>query len=669
MTGKKENLAPFVLFNALIFLVFFQLISDFIESIYSFCLLTVGLNESILAVLLIISPILLLFLKKALPAPILLIFIELALVFRALEVVGTPRLKMVLSGLGVGFFMLFLPSFLHRLAASKKRNNGKLIGLSLVISVLILVMLKSVNSSIDLTNEPNLVWAGWILLIVAGILAPAIVLPLQLRKRPTSFQFPGRKLHSSGIIGPSVGIFSVFGFVYFWISSPAVYTRWSGSSLIAIVLVEIFLLLGIGLLLMIPTNPIKSLSKPVLIIWNALFVLSLTVLIFILQDTFPDIPNLYPFYGDKTDLFTIVLQYAVLILMPIIFINVSLFTEQILQSNVTLRKVGAAFSMGSLFLLILIFSHIFTTVYDYIPVIGPFFRDKFWLVHLIAGLGFIVPMLSINRDWLDNQSTISTRLDRSVLGFIFIVCLVTTAIGLNNNETVFSGTEKDGPLRIVTYNIQQGYDLNGIKNYTEQIELLKSLNPDVIGLQETDSVRIAGGNSDIVQYFADRLQMNSYNGPPPVNGTFGIALLSKFPIINPRTFYMYSLGEQTATIEAQVKKAGKVYNVYVTHLGNDGDMVQQKAILQTIGENENVVLMGDFNFSPKTQQYRVTTQKLRDAWIELWPEGVEDGGVNPTTDDYKRIDHVFVTSDLKLYDARFILSPHSDHPAVLAVVE
>jgi endonuclease/exonuclease/phosphatase family metal-dependent hydrolase len=106
-----------------------------------------------------------------------------------------------------------------------------------------------------------------------------------------------------------------------------------------------------------------------------------------------------------------------------------------------------------------------------------------------------------------------------------------------------------------------------------------------------------------------------------VQGTFGIALLSKYPLLNPQTFYMYSEGEQTATIRAQIDVDGMSYNLFVTHLGNGGPMVQQEAILTETAGLENVILMGDFNFRPDTEQYQHTVALLDDAWLSFWPGG------------------------------------------------
>jgi endonuclease/exonuclease/phosphatase family metal-dependent hydrolase len=146
-------------------------------------------------------------------------------------------------------------------------------------------------------------------------------------------------------------------------------------------------------------------------------------------------------------------------------------------------------------------------------------------------------------------------------------------------------------------------------------------------------------------------------------GTFGIALLSKYPIENARTFYMYSEGEQTATIVAQEWVGGVPWKVYVTHLGNGGPIVQQTAILEVVRGKENVILMGDFNFRPDSPQYAQTTALLDDAWLRRWPEGV-DGGESFD----QRIDHVFLSPGTIVEEARYLTEPESDHPALVVEV-
>ena len=191
------------------------------------------------------------------------------------------------------------------------------------------------------------------------------------------------------------------------------------------------------------------------------------------------------------------------------------------------------------------------------------------------------------------------------------------------------------------------------------------MDADIIGLQESDTNRISGGNTDVVRYFADNLNLYSYYGPKTVLGTFGIALLSKYPLENPRTFYMYSEREQTATIHAQITVGEIKYNIYVTHLGNGGPILQQGAILKEVDGTEDVVLMGDFNFKPDTPQYQLTIDLLGDAWLLKWPDGIDDQGVNPIN----RIDHVFVSPGMTVTEAEYIYSPASDHPAEVVTIE
>ncbi|HMN61896.1 MAG TPA: endonuclease/exonuclease/phosphatase family protein, partial [Anaerolinea sp.] len=140
-------------------------------------------------------------------------------------------------------------------------------------------------------------------------------------------------------------------------------------------------------------------------------------------------------------------------------------------------------------------------------------------------------------------------------------------------------------------------------NFQEQIEVIRRLNPDLVGLQETDTARFAGGNTDLVSSFAEALGMYSYYGPRSVTGTFGIALLSRYPIRNPQTFFMYSLGEQTAAILAEIEVNGATYHVLVTHLGNGGPVIQQEQGLQRLQGVPNVIVMGDFNMMPEQPEY------------------------------------------------------------------
>jgi endonuclease/exonuclease/phosphatase family metal-dependent hydrolase len=217
----------------------------------------------------------------------------------------------------------------------------------------------------------------------------------------------------------------------------------------------------------------------------------------------------------------------------------------------------------------------------------------------------------------------------------------------------------------MTYNIQQGYDLEGNKNLAGQLAILRTVDPDILGLQESDTARVANGNVDAVRYFADKLDMYSYYGPATTTGTFGIALLSKYPIRNPTTFFMVSAGEQTATIHAEIDKNGKAYHIFVTHLGNDGPLVQVEDVLTRIGSLNNVIVMGDFNLRPSTDQYTLLTQTLDDSWLLKWPGG-KDAAEFSSKD---RIDYIFVSPGVRVFESEYKVNPASDHPYLYTVIK
>jgi len=115
----------------------------------------------------------------------------------------------------------------------------------------------------------------------------------------------------------------------------------------------------------------------------------------------------------------------------------------------------------------------------------------------------------------------------------------------------------------------------------------------------------------------------------------------------------------------EITANGKTYHIMVTHLGNGGPLPQLEDILGTLDVQQNIVLMGDFNFEPTTDQYRQATATLDDAWLRAGlpaPIGAEWNAD-------QRIDHVFVSPSVKVTNAQYVLSPPmSDHPTLVVDV-
>jgi len=428
------------------------------------------------------------------------------------------------------------------------------------------VAARQAYSTVVTLVHPGLRWALAVLTLVLLALqeqTPPTV-PAQTERLPASFSETG--VWSIGVIG-------VLAVLYCACISPTVLARWSEADYR---LVLLFLGVALGLYLAALSGGwLEQIPRLLLLVWNVLFLLAGVSAILLSQVSFPVESNAYPLFQPPSGFWQLLLLFAMIVLFPVVLLDFLWLTRELRARKISLRMLGGSFALASLFLLVVIFGQAFTTVYDYVPVVGPWFRDRFWLVFLLAGLGMALPLLWVKAR--PSERTLSAlRMVIFPLGLAALLAAVITAVVTSPRPVA---PPEDDILRVVTYNVQQGYSADGRRAYDEQLAVLNELQADIIGLQETDVARFSGGNADIVRTFAEGLNMYSYYGPRTVTGTFGIALLSHYPIQNPRTFFMYSAGEQTAAIEAEIVCSGVPYHILVTHLGNDGPLIQQQQVL------------------------------------------------------------------------------------------
>ena len=107
----NQNHSEVILYSIL-FLFFFQLLSDFVEAIYAFGLLSTSLTVEVVSVLLFFSPVILLLLRRGLSGWPLILVGELVLISRITEVMLDTRGKMIIGGLGIACFMILFPTLL-----------------------------------------------------------------------------------------------------------------------------------------------------------------------------------------------------------------------------------------------------------------------------------------------------------------------------------------------------------------------------------------------------------------------------------------------------------------------------------------------------------------------------------------------------------------------------
>jgi endonuclease/exonuclease/phosphatase family metal-dependent hydrolase len=236
-------------------------------------------------------------------------------------------------------------------------------------------------------------------------------------------------------------------------------------------------------------------------------------------------------------------------------------------------------------------------------------------------------------------------------------------------------------LTVLTYNMQQGTDVEGNRNLHDQLRFIQKVNPDIIGLQESDSARPSLGNTDSARFFAERLGYYMYYGPNTISGTFGTAILSRFPLENPRTFFTYSTIDEVGTAVAEIEVEGRRIGLFNSHPAGPGEVksAHARALVAECAKYEHVITMGDHNARPGTPAYEIVAEALSNTWIEKYPDG--SGPPHPSWPEStpenrhydvstRRIDHIFVSPNFEVVESYYVFSPESetDHPAHWSVL-
>jgi endonuclease/exonuclease/phosphatase family metal-dependent hydrolase len=239
-------------------------------------------------------------------------------------------------------------------------------------------------------------------------------------------------------------------------------------------------------------------------------------------------------------------------------------------------------------------------------------------------------------------------------------------------------------LRVMTYNIQSGHGaLDGT------IAAIRESAPDVVALQEVD-VHWADRSAfaDQATILGERLAMSVrfariYRIPnvdpaaPPRE--FGVALLSKFPIVAWRNDTITRLSTQDTSpvpgpapglLEARLDAGGTTIRVFNTHLDYRGDpsvrRLQVSEMLRAIDASSMpTIVFGDLNAASDAPELAPLMRRLRDAW----PASAGPGFTYPAENPVKRIDYVLVSSEFDVRSATVPATEASDHrPVVVDLV-
>lgn len=220
-------------------------------------------------------------------------------------------------------------------------------------------------------------------------------------------------------------------------------------------------------------------------------------------------------------------------------------------------------------------------------------------------------------------------------------------------------------IKAMTYNIHRGINREGKLNLDDIGNIIKASEADVISLQEVERHSIRTRFKDQVEILANELSMSYAYGKSIniLNGQYGNAILTKYPIEEYRVFELPIEGERRTLLRALININGYKLYAFSTHLGLDA-AEREKQISEIKGIIEasefDYILMGDFN---------TTVDKLEDI-KEICLDTAEffDEHTQSTYESDKlseRIDYIFLSSKLLPLSYNIINSNASDHYPVV----
>lgn len=222
-------------------------------------------------------------------------------------------------------------------------------------------------------------------------------------------------------------------------------------------------------------------------------------------------------------------------------------------------------------------------------------------------------------------------------------------------------------LRVATYNINGGYDAEGQFQLDLIAQTIEAATPDVVMLQEVDTGQPVGYGIDQVTYLAERLDMYAAYYPT-VEQLYGLAILSRWPLVETSGLLLPGDGEQLGALSGQLvlnSETGQQVTFVDTQLlpASDNERIEQMAVLLgLLNQDRPAVLGGDLGAPPEDELYQqLQLIGMNDPDVEM---GIEGGYTYPSTAPAFRRDYV-LTRGLTPLDSRQVQSTASDHRLVV----
>ena len=168
-----------------------------------------------------------------------------------------------------------------------------------------------------------------------------------------------------------------------------------------------------------------------------------------------------------------------------------------------------------------------------------------------------------------------------------------------------SGMAAADTVRLLAYNIHHGEGMDEVTDLERVAEFIRALDPDLVTLQEVDSVVDRTGRIDQTAELARLTGLHGSFGRfmPYQGGAYGMAVLSRWPIQGAMNWRLPD-GEEPRTalgVRVQLPTSGEDLLLVGIHFyRTESERLAQANALETILADEEgpVILAGDFNSTP-----------------------------------------------------------------------
>lgn len=257
----------------------------------------------------------------------------------------------------------------------------------------------------------------------------------------------------------------------------------------------------------------------------------------------------------------------------------------------------------------------------------------------------------------------------------FHTILLISFLILNVNSWGQLPVDSSRIVRVLTFNIYHGETMKGDFDLDLIAGVIKSVNPDLVALQEVDFKTNRARNMDLASELGLRTGLAPLFGQamPFDGGGYGVGILSAYPFIKTRSYALPSHQdrEPRMALEAHVVlNTGDTVRFVSTHLDNtrdEKDKVRQANKLNELFARDDrlSILAGDLNARPESN----TMSILFEEWTKSFSENIPTApAINPRS----KIDYILFRPakrwrvlETKVIDEEVA----SDHRPVLSILE